>query len=129
MHLLCYHKFSKTIRKFICRYVNLDTDEMMNKVSGFVICGAVAIGVACAWLVALPLFLNHTFDTSNARLKRGVKLVALSALFFMGAAFLVAGAGCTPDSAMRNAYATLDDLEIDRMDLSVVAENVRRLAD
>lgn len=97
----------------------------MGKVSSFVVCGAIAAGFFCACLVALLLFLNHTFDTSNAKLKRGAKLVALSTLCFTGSAFLVAGVGCAPDTAMRNAHGVLNDLEIDEMDLSVVAENVR----
>mmetsp|Transcript_32163 Transcript_32163/g.99327 ORF Transcript_32163/g.99327 Transcript_32163/m.99327 type:complete len:410 (+) Transcript_32163:717-1946(+) len=106
-------------------HVHLDSEEVMGKVSSFVVCGAIAAGFFCACLVALLLFLNHTFDTSNAKLKRGAKLVALSTLCFTGSAFLVAGVGCAPDTAMRNAHGVLNDLEIDEMDLSVVAENVR----
>mmetsp|Transcript_19728 Transcript_19728/g.61789 ORF Transcript_19728/g.61789 Transcript_19728/m.61789 type:complete len:417 (+) Transcript_19728:629-1879(+) len=105
-------------------HVHLDSEEVMGKVSSFVVCGAIAAGFFCACLVALLLFLNHTFDTSNAKLKRGAKLVALSTLCFTGSAFLVAGVGCAPDTAMRNAHGVLNDLEIDEMDLSVVAENV-----
>ena len=61
----------------------------MTQVSSFALCGAFATGAICAGVVALFLFLNHTFDTSNAKRVKGAKIVALSSILFSGLALLV----------------------------------------
>ena len=94
------------------RYIDLDTDGILEKasscvqdilsyplalffnrthvqVSSFALCGAFAVGVVCACVVALFLFLNHTFDTSNAKRVKGAKIVAVTAILFNGIALIV----------------------------------------
>lgn len=104
--------------------MNVNAKQVVGRVSSLLICGAVAAGTVFGCLVALFLFLNHTFDTSHAKLEKGIKLVALSALVFTGASLLAAGAGCTPNAAMRDAHTALSDLEVEQIDLWVMPENV-----
>ena len=59
------------------------------QVSSFALCGAFAVGVVCACVVALFLFLNHTFDTSNAKRVKGAKIVAVTGILFNGVALIV----------------------------------------
>ena len=76
--------------------------------------------------VAFLLFLNHAFDTSNDKRDKGMKVVALSATFFMAAAFLAVGATCTPNVQVRGAPASLGDVEVNDMNLRVINHDVLR---
>ena len=64
------------------RHIDVNAEQVVGRVSSLLICGAVAAGTVFGCLVTLLLFLNHTFDTSHAKLEKGIKLVALSALVF-----------------------------------------------
>ena len=91
-----------------------------------IIPGVSAVGVVSGGFVAFLLFLNHAFDTSNDKRDKGMKVVALSATFFMAAAFLAVGATCTPNVQVRGAPASLGDVEVNDMNLRVINHDVLR---
>ena len=83
-------------------------------------------GGCAGGFVALLLFLNHAFDTSNDKRDKGTKVVALSATFFIAAALLGVGATCTPNVRIRGAPASLGDVEVDDMNLRMINHDVPR---
>jgi len=102
----------------------MDAETVMGKSVSLAICGVMSMGMLCACFVALSLFLNEGFHTSNVERRKSAKIVVLSALFFAGVMALVAGALCSPNVDIRHAPATLHDLELKEIDLQLLAESV-----
>jgi len=106
------------------RHVDMDADIVIGKTASLAACGAILMGMLCACFVAFSRLLNNAFSTSNTERVKSFKLVVLSALFFIGAMILIAGASCAPDVGLRDTPVTLRDLELKDISLQLLPESV-----
>ena len=82
------------------------------------------MGAVSGGLVAVALFLNHAFDTSNDKRIKGMRIVALTIVFFVAATFLMAGMTCAPIATIRGEPAVFGDVEVTEINLQMISHDV-----